>query len=234
LLLSISSIILFIFTLKQKKDRKLIPFFLFLTGAVYFFEYVVLVLLNSYVYYPEVLKNNYYDSILGSIPSNALSVPAAGLFIVVFQLRFLWTVGMAAIFMGIKSLFLMLDIYEHNWWRTYFTGIGLLFYFWLAKKFHIILQATNSGSIRFLMMYTVCVPLPTTTSFFLITVFEKLTYTVGWFDNGARDSIAFQAAYNMFFLSIFLTIAVLICFRWYNLFLVVVLPMIAEWLLVQD
>ena len=38
----------------------------------------------------------------------------------------------SAVMSGVEYLFVQLGIYGHNWWRTAYTGIGLLAYFGAA------------------------------------------------------------------------------------------------------
>ncbi|MNP37294.1 hypothetical protein D3C76_1307360 [compost metagenome] len=100
--------------------------FLFLTyvGMIYVFEYVILVCLHSYTYYPHILSDPYMDSMMGAFISNFLTVPTVGLIMVIYRLRFRWTVIFAMLMIGIEWLFLKLGIYKHEWWRLSYSFVA--------------------------------------------------------------------------------------------------------------
>lgn len=65
LFLTIISILILIYVIVHKRQFGLTVLFLSFSGMVYTAEFFVLILGNSYVYYPEVFHVPYYDNVLG-------------------------------------------------------------------------------------------------------------------------------------------------------------------------
>ncbi|GAA0330135.1 hypothetical protein GCM10008967_20800 [Bacillus carboniphilus] len=176
----------------------------FLAGITYLLEYVILVFFNSYVYYPEILKNQYLDSILGSISSNAIAVPMTGTYIGAFRLGWKWVLICTGIIIAIEEWFLHIDIYSHNWWKTYLTAIGLIIFFNIAKRWYSLLLNNNFAWTRYISLYFTCVLIQASLVFFIYTFWGPYHYEVEWFSHNTRDHIAFATAY-IFVLSFVLT-----------------------------
>jgi hypothetical protein len=65
---------------RKRKDRKVIIHFFSLTGFAYLFDFIIVVLLRAYRYYPKFLKKPYFDNVLGSTISQFFIVPAIATF----------------------------------------------------------------------------------------------------------------------------------------------------------
>ncbi len=116
------------------RTKSVFVVFLFLTyvGMIYVFEYIILILFNSYTYYPRMLQDPYMDSMMGAFISNFLTVPTAGLAMVIYRLRFRWTIVFTCLMAVIEWLFIRLGIYEHHWWRLSYSFVAFIFFFWLV------------------------------------------------------------------------------------------------------
>lgn len=199
---------------------------------MYGFEYVILVLFNSYVYHPGILKNPYFDNIMGSIFSNAIYIPSAAQFIAAFRLKLIWVVLITGIFLGIEWLFLALGIYKHFWWSTLYTAIGLPTFFLISRQWYILIRKTYNSFVQILTLYFISISI-LANFFFILAAFLKTHYfSIGWFENHTRDHVAFDAFY-LSLLSIILV--VLVYFRLNILFksLGIILMLISNLILLK-
>ncbi|MBD3922536.1 hypothetical protein H8B09_27535 [Paenibacillus sp. PR3] len=161
--------------------------FLALSGLIFVFEFIVLVLFNSYTYYPELIDNPYLDSLFGALVSNFCAVPVVGITIVTFRLRFIWFIVFALFFTGVEWLFIRLGIYEHHWWRLSYTFVFMTLFFWLSR-FWANQTVRGSKLFRYLSMLLFCVCLCNTVSFLMLLAGSNDFY-IGWFANPTRDNV---------------------------------------------
>jgi hypothetical protein len=177
------------------RTRSWLMVFLFLSyvGMIYFFEYVILVCFHSYTYYPHILSDPYMDSMMGAFISNFLTVPTVGLIMVIFRLRFRWTVIFAALMFGIEWLFLKLGIYEHEWWRLSYSFVAFIFFFWMvgfwADK---VKQGNRFFQYVSLLMFSLSV---LNTLAFMRMLVDIGAFQPGFFDNPKQDDVAFTVPY---------------------------------------
>jgi hypothetical protein len=169
--ISFISICLLGYTIMKNREKspQIIIFWLFISGLAYFFEFVIFILLESYEYNPDLLTNEYNDSVLGSISSQALAVPIAVTFLVVFHLKTRWIIFIIGLFYVIESIFLHLNIYEHNWWSSFYTILFLVLTVILSRIWWRFLDEQNYQYVNFATLF-----------FALIT----LTETAGWLFSG--------------------------------------------------
>jgi hypothetical protein len=213
--LIVISVVLFVVSWRKAANKKLIIFYLCMAGFVYFFEFVVLVLLKCYVYEPGVFKDPYIDNIFGANISDGFIVPLAAVFIAVYNLGSGWIAVIVLCFIGIEELFLYLHVYKHFWWKTIYTGLGLIIQFaigkWVWDKicFH-----TKRFIVRFGAIYFSSVTIQATVLYYLTAVFDAVFFKVNWFHEPTRGNIAFEASFA-FVNSIFFTLVVVTKARWY-------------------
>lgn len=208
LLLALFGGLIFGYTLWRKRDSKLIPLYTFMGGITYLFEYIVLVLFKSYIYYPHILKEPYFDNIMGAVFSDALVVPATAMFVVAFNLSFWQILIPVGLIIGIEVLFEYLGIYKHFWWEFYYTFGGLLVAFYIAKRWHRLLKKPSSLYVHFATLYFTNLFLQASTVFFLAGVFGKFFYSVGWFLDPLRSSVAFSTLCILLLSFIFVSLVV--------------------------
>ena len=164
LLLTVLSFILFLYTYYKTKNPLVVLFWLFISGLGYLFELIIFVVFDSYSYYPDVFSDDFNDSVLGSISSQAFSIPIVITFMAVQQKKnnFKWKLFMIVTFFLIEELFLLLGLYEQHWWRSWFTSITLFTAIPMARKWYNTLQIEKNDRSYFLTLlfaiYT-CYPL---------------------------------------------------------------------------
>lgn len=194
-IITIVSLTIFLYTLLKAKNKKLIALYTFLAGIVYLFEYFVLVLFKSYVYKPGILKNAYFDSILGAIVSDAFSVPMLGVFVAAFQLKWLGIILIIGIFYVVEVFFLYLNIYQHFWWHTPYTAVGLVIFFFIAKKWFLLLNRSFPNPVRFFTLYFTNVLIQATLVYVSVAFLGLYHYDIGWFHDQTRSHVAFSSSY---------------------------------------
>ncbi|HLU22600.1 MAG TPA: hypothetical protein VKZ77_08945 [Bacillaceae bacterium] len=196
LALVVISIIIFIISWVKASNKRVVPFFLCIIGLIFLFEYVILVIFKSYEYYPEIFSNNYFDNILGANISNGFIVPSVAVLIAVFNLGFWWIIFIILGFACIEELFLHLDIYQHFWWKTIYTSIGMLINFYLGKWiWRLIQNHLDWFQLRFSILYFTNVAIQGTLTFYLAALFELFIFNVNWFEDPIRGHFAFITLY---------------------------------------
>lgn len=110
--------------LLYRRDWKLLVLHLCMFSMIHPFEVVVMAT-GGYRYMPGVLPTG-PDNFLGAYVSDLFIVPASAVFIRAFSLSWRIILCIAAIFTGIDWFFTELGIYRHLWWKSIYTGIGLI------------------------------------------------------------------------------------------------------------
>lgn len=153
-------------------------------------------ILNSYVYKPHFVQNHYYDNMLGSLVSQTFVYPTAALIVVAYNWSIFKVFLLSFLFMGIETLFLSLDIYEHFWWKTFYTGIFMFIGFLIAKKWYEGMNREDDSKWRdFLTLYFVVFVI-SGIGLSLITVFTSLnTLSTDFFSDGEREQIILATIY---------------------------------------
>ncbi|QKS47774.1 hypothetical protein HUB94_25830 (plasmid) [Paenibacillus cellulosilyticus] len=187
LILIFLSVVTLIYAFYYARTYITLVWFLALAGLIYVFEFVILVLFNSYVYYPKLIDNAYLDSMFGAFVSNFCAVPVAGITIITFRLRFVWFIVSALFFIGVEWLFLRLGIYEHHWWRLSYTFVLIIVFFWLSRYWA---SQTVLGSklFRYLSMVLFSVSLCDSLGF-AMSLAGTCAFHIGLFANPTRDDI---------------------------------------------
>ncbi|PYI57435.1 hypothetical protein [Paenibacillus flagellatus] len=178
------------------RDYRLFLIFLAYSGMIYVFEYAIVVLMNGYSYYPNLLPIRYLDNLLGSIFSNLLAVPVIALFIAVYRLGNRWILLFALLLSGVEWLFERMGVYETYWWKVPYTTAALLFFFWLARCWIVWLQRGNRA-IRYVTLVMYSSSLIDTLVFVLIAGGVRL-FRVGVFDDPYRDDVFVSALFGFF------------------------------------
>jgi hypothetical protein len=153
--ITVLSLFLLTYTISKNREKfhLIFIFWLFMCGLAFLFEFIIFILFKSYEYDPGILVNEYNDSVLGSVVSQAFAVPVAITFIVVTHLRKRWIILIIGLFFMIETLFLYLEVYVHNWWRTIFTSMVLILTVVLSKLWWNRLDKASSHHINFITLF---------------------------------------------------------------------------------
>ncbi|MCL6611697.1 MAG: hypothetical protein K6T66_09190 [Peptococcaceae bacterium] len=135
--LVIVSLILLILALQHRKDWKLLVLHLSIFSIIHPFEVFVLAT-KGYMYKPGILIfPPGADNFLGAFISDLFIVPASAVVINAFSLSWRSTLCIATIFTCIDWFFTVIGIYQHFWWKSIYTGVGLIILYaisnWLWK-----------------------------------------------------------------------------------------------------
>lgn len=206
---------------KTPLKRNAIALLLFMTGIGFLFEFIILVLLRSYEYDPDLLSNWYYDNLMGAIASDAFSLPAIATYVAVFRLAPIWFFVFAGVFYGVEKVFTDLNVYHHFWWRTYYTSIALVLYFWIAKTWLRKLQLAPTRLTRTIMIYFISFPLVATMQFALTGIFGTHRFVVGLFENLERDQVTGATLYCLVFAAC-ITLTIRLSDTWKGRMLVII------------
>lgn len=137
LLLSVVSIFQIIYTIYHSETPlRTLAFYFTIVGLPLYFETLVLIFLDAYVYYPKIIRHSNLDSFNDVLTGNLFSqfsVASSALLLTVHQKPFYWHVVVALLYYVLEECFKALDIYRQHWWKTWMTFIGLLLFFTITK-----------------------------------------------------------------------------------------------------
>jgi hypothetical protein len=175
IILGIIHSILLLLALYKSKDRKShIVLFLNYTGFAYLFEYIIVPLLDGYVYKPQLFKQKNLDKMFGAIMSQFFYVPVSALFITVFKLGWKIKLFFSLYFVLVEKLFIFLGVYKNKWWRTRYTFITTLMSFYLNDKWYEQLMKKNPF-ILFLSFFNL-IQVTWMNIIYLFAILKKIRY----------------------------------------------------------
>jgi hypothetical protein len=140
LLLLASSVIVIIITAKKSSDLSFTSAFsVAVLGFAYWIEASLVIVLNAYTYHPMITPwDPFQDAVLGNIFSQ-VSVSSTAVLYCVLGLRKRYIPVLAGCYFVIDILFVKLGIYEHHWYRSFYTFIGFNLFCWMVNKWYILL-----------------------------------------------------------------------------------------------
>jgi hypothetical protein len=157
-------------------------------GIAGFLENIIFFWLESYEYYPQILVVPYYDMTLGAFLSQRFYVSAVAVCIAGFHLGVGPILLFTAMFVGIECLYLAVGVYKLNWWHPAYTGVGLLIYFWIAKKWYKLMLQPTSRYFRWFTLF--CFSYTLYSDFVAIPAFANHYYfALDWFDDTAKTAV---------------------------------------------
>jgi hypothetical protein len=176
------SLILLTAALIYKKDWKILVLHLNVASVIHPFEIIVLILFNGYRYLPGILPDARLDNYLGSYVSNSLIIPASAVIINAFSLSWSYSLSISAIFAVTDWYFATLGIYQHFWWRSFYTGIGLLILYAISKWIWKGLQKTRPSLLfKLFTIYLSYAPLHNFIVFISNKGGQLFRFHVNWF-----------------------------------------------------
>lgn len=131
---------------KTKNKKRVFTLLMSNIGFAYLLEFFVLNIFNAYKYKPRMMKKKYFDNNLGAILSQAIFVPFTAVFLTTLKIGWVGKVMGGVYFSLVEFVFLRINVYEHNWWKTVYTLILIPLYLkvsdiwnmFLAKKYSLI------------------------------------------------------------------------------------------------
>lgn len=137
-------------------------------------------LTDGYRYLPNIVLDPQVDSTIGAFVSDLFIVPAFAAVINAFSLSWPFILGIAAAFTGIDWLYVKIGVYEHFWWKSIYTGIGIIILYAISRwLWHCLHERQPSLLFRLLAIYLTYAPIPIVINFVvarLLNVFEFKIY----------------------------------------------------------
>ncbi|MFC0215091.1 hypothetical protein ACFFK0_22090 [Paenibacillus chartarius] len=190
----------------RKRQYSVIVVSLGFSGIVYVVEYVILVLLGSYSYYPGLLPDRFQDSVLGAVVSNLIAIPVTATVIAVNQLSNKWIMGAVLLFACTEWLFVKLGVYELHWWRIPYTSICLVVFFSFGRLWYKGLMRRNRWC-RFVTLHMQTWSM-VATIMFLFNISGIRLFHLGLVEEVHRDDIMLASIFG-FAVSLLIAAAIL-------------------------
>lgn len=217
------------------KISTLIIFCLFAASITWIGEFLVLGIFNSYAYKPGIFTDIWAENLLGHLLTNTTLWPGAAILVAAYSLGFGWCTLIIAFFIFSEYLFMQLGIYEQHWWNFYFTGIVIIVFIIISKKWFSIMNRIKYGLKRIVIFYFVAfllVHLPAP----LLLLFGKQYYSLDLMENIVgniyRSSTIFIFSYHLIE-SIILVYFVCKLDKWFWKFVPFVLELISLYILAE-
>lgn len=177
IILGISTVVEVLAFIKKSNQRKFtFAFYCTVAGITFSIEALICIFLKSYEYYPKIILNSQYnDTIMGNHFSQ-FSISATLLLVAVYDLKFIWRVVAAAAYGLIEEAFLVLGVYKHYWYSTWFTFIGVIVLCFIVQKLYRKHRESLSARMRYIYVLFALFTLYVPTVIYLFRVFGKLEY----------------------------------------------------------
>jgi len=144
--------------LHRNRDWRLVVLQLAITGIIHPFE-VTILHFDAYRFMPGILPQG-ADNFLGAYVSDWFIIPASAVIISAFSLSWSARIVCAAVFTFVDWYFTQLGIYEHYWWRSIYTGFGLIPLYAVSDWLWAGLQSEHPRRLfRLLVIYLVYAPI---------------------------------------------------------------------------
>jgi hypothetical protein len=187
LILSVVSIFVLMYTWFKTKQPIVFLFWLFISGISYFFEFIIFIILDSYLYEPHILNNDYNDNVLGAVSSQLLAVPAAITFATFLTIKKRWIFVLVGLFVVIEELFLRIGVYKHFWWKSYYTSFFLIFAFFLARYWYSCLQKNKHMWHHLITLFFALSTIVLTITWGFSSILRIYEIHLGWFNDEIKD-----------------------------------------------
>jgi hypothetical protein len=194
------SLFLLVYTVSKNREKShlIFLFWLFICGLAFLFEFIIFILFKSYEYRPGILINEYNDSVLGSVVSQAFAVPVTITFLVITHLRMKWIILIIGLFYLIETLFLYLDVYVHYWWKSIFTSMFLILAVILSKSWWHCLDKGRYHYINFITLFFAMLTLAQTAGWLLSSLLGLYELPISVFAEVERNNITGNFVYLFF------------------------------------
>lgn len=162
--LLIVSLALLVMAIRHRRNWKLLVMQLMIFAVIHPFELIIL-LTNGYRYWPGI-TDTVLDIYIGSFISNLCIVPASAMVLNAYRLSWRYKLGFAVAFTFVDWYFTVLGIYQHFWWKSIYTGLGLLILYalndWIWSR---MVRHYSSQGFRLVIIYLTYFALHTVLTF---------------------------------------------------------------------
>lgn len=171
---------------------------LMITGIIHPFE-VVVMLTDGYRYIPGIVLDPQTDSTIGAFISDLFIVPALAVVINALSLSWPFILGITAAFTGIDWLYVKIGVYEHYWWKSIYTGSGLIILYAISRWFwHCLQEKKPSLLFRLLAIYLTYIPIPIIINFVLARLLNVFKFEIYLLSALEKNHPVFNNVYLIF------------------------------------
>jgi hypothetical protein len=164
-----------------KKDWKLLVLHVNIAALILPFEVVVLVVFKAYRYLPGIMPDPMLENFLGAYVSNFIIIPATAVTINAFSLSWSYSLSMAIIFSVLDWYFTKIGIYQHFWWKSVYTGLGLIILYAISKRLWSGLQEKSPSLIfRVITIYLTYTLIHNITVFIVNKGGQLFLFQINW------------------------------------------------------
>lgn len=232
-LLIAAGIVVLVFTwYKKRKVADIITFFFATIALTVWCEYFILYLFKGYVYKPGYFTEWYADITIGHIVPNISIWATTSTMVGALSLQRHWIALIAIGYIIIEIFFLKLGIYEHIWWKTYFTGIGAFIFLSVVRIWYDKLSQKQNKFLRSVTFFCAAfniIQFPTS----ILLILDKLQYTTGWVEDIYLNTILFTFIYDALIALIYSIFVCILNNKWYWKLLPIVIYLFGDIILVN-
>lgn len=135
-----------------------------MAAVIHPFELIVL-FFDAYRYFPGILPGD-ADNYLGAYVSDLIIIPATVVAIRAFSISWPARLIIVIFFTFVDWFFTVLGIYQHYWWKSIYTGFGLIVLFAISDRLWAYLDSLHPPRpYRLLTIYLTYTPLHATLNF---------------------------------------------------------------------
>jgi hypothetical protein len=214
LFLLLLSIVLVTFVIWKTRNKLVFTFFLNMAGLCCFLDFSIFRLFRGYEYRPGLVQDKLVDGILGGLVTDFFLIPATAAVIAAFELGWGWIVVFSLLITGVEILFVKLGIYYQNWWKSYYTFIGLLLFNALGKSWFRRLNRSHGRALTFVTLLFILFVLRANFEVILIPILKTNQYHVKWLESLGIPSHSILTPFSMLTAVIFTSLIVFRA-RWF-------------------
>ena len=205
-LLAITRIVSMVFVMIKSRNRKFtIAFTLAILGFTYLIESILVILFNAYTYYPKIVDDLFQDAVLGNMFSQ-VSISCTTILIIVYNLPYRWYFLISFIYYLIDILFVKLGIYQHFWYRSIYTFIGLLIFFWFVKMCYSKLIASSKYVAHYVPLFFGAFAVSGNTIILTFKLLKMQIFKADFYENLSKNHTAANIIYAFFLINILITL----------------------------
>lgn len=173
---------------RTERPKQLIAFYFTISGVGFVGEANLLMFFKAYNYYPMIFPGStIHDSLAGNLFSQFL-LAATALLAVVLNLNYRYHVLFACLYGLIEELFLLLGIYQHNWYQTWMSVVFLVIYFQIVKILYIKLNKGLTPALYYLYLFLGLWPLHFATTVWPFMITGKVMFYMYLFSDPLNNS----------------------------------------------
>jgi hypothetical protein len=198
-----------VFVMIKSRNRKFTIAFTFATlGFVYLLEAILVISFNAYTYYPKIVDDLFQDAVLGNIFSQ-VSISCTTALIIVYNLSYKWYFLFSIVYYLIDNLFVKLGIYQHFWYRSIYTFIGLVLLFWFVKICYNKMIASSKYITHYIPLFLGAFAISGNTIILPLKLLKSQIFKADFYESLSKNHTTVSIIYGFFLINILINL-----YRW--------------------